>query len=69
MTAYGGDWVASAILEDRAERLGDRTFITSSAGSLTYAELAHEAAKVAGALRALGIQPGDRVAHPLFKGR
>jgi len=68
MTAYGGDWVASAILEDRAERLGDRTFITSSAGSLTYAELAHEAAKVAGALRALGIQPGDRVATMLPSG-
>ena len=49
--AYEGEWVASAILEDRAAKLGDRTFITRSDGSLTYAELAQAAARVAGALK------------------
>jgi crotonobetaine/carnitine-CoA ligase len=68
MTAYEGEWVASAILEDRAHRLGDQTFVTASNGSLTYAQLAHEAAKVAGALKARGIQPGDRVATMLPSG-
>jgi crotonobetaine/carnitine-CoA ligase len=68
MTAYEGEWVASAILEDRAARLGDRTFITASDGKLTYAELAHEAARVAGALKQRGVQPGDRVATMLPSG-
>ena len=63
-----GHWVASAILEDRAEKFGDRTFITSSAGSLTYAQLARGAAQVAGALKQLGIAPGDRVATMLPNG-
>ena len=68
MTAYQGEWVASAILEDRAHALGEETFVTSSAGTLTYAELATAAAEVAGALRELGIQPGDRVATMLPSG-
>jgi crotonobetaine/carnitine-CoA ligase len=68
MTAYEGEWVASAILEDRAAKLGDRTFITSPHGDLTYAELAEAAARVAGALAERGIRPGDRVATMLPSG-
>ncbi len=65
MRAYEGEWVASAILEDRAEKLGDHTFVTATNGSLTYAELAQAAARVAGALKERGVQPGDRVATML----
>jgi crotonobetaine/carnitine-CoA ligase len=68
MSAYEGEWVASAILEDRAERLGDQPFVSSSSGSLTYAQLAHEAARIAGALRERGVRPGDRVATMLPSG-
>ena len=28
MTVYDGEWVAGAILEDRAHTLGDQTFVT-----------------------------------------
>ena len=68
MSAYEGEWVASAILEDRAEKLGDHTFVTATNGSLTYAELAQAAARVAGALKERGVQPGDRVATMLPSG-
>lgn len=63
--AYRGELVLSALIEDRAERLGDRTAVTSAAGDLAYGELAERAARVAGALVALGVEPGDRVATML----
>jgi long-chain acyl-CoA synthetase len=68
MRAYEGEWVASAILEDRAEKFGDQTFVTANNDSLTYAQLAHEAACVAGALKERGVGPGDRVATMLPAG-
>lgn len=65
MSLYEGDWVTSQILMDRAERLGDKTFVTSHDGDLTYAEVADLASRVATALRELGVEPGDRVATML----
>lgn len=58
----------SSLLADRAERLGDRTAVRSPEGDLTYAGLAGRAARVAGGLRELGVEPGDRVATMLEPG-
>jgi fatty-acyl-CoA synthase len=49
----------------RARRDPDRTAVVDSGGRTTYAELDARAARVAGALRDAGIQPGDRVAVAL----
>lgn len=62
---YDGDWVVSRLLEDRASRLGDALAITADEGRWSYAELGDEAARVAGFLGDLGIEPGDRVATML----
>ena len=48
------------MLEDSVRRSGD-TVISCSDGPMSYAELAAEAAQVAGGLRRLGVGPGDRV--------
>ena len=58
---YDGEWVVSSLIEDRAERLGDRHAVSAPGGDLTYAELRDRAASVAAALRTLGVEPGDRV--------
>ena len=63
--AYTGEWVISSLLEDRAERAPDRVFVTSHAGDVTFAQLRDRAARVAGGLAALGVQPGQRVATML----
>ena len=54
---------ASSYLLDRqvAAGLGERTALISPTGSLTYAELADEVARTAGALTALGVRPEERV--------
>ncbi|MDQ4039920.1 MAG: benzoate-CoA ligase family protein [Actinomycetota bacterium] len=54
---------ASSYLVDRqlAAGLGERTAVVGATESLTYAELAHEVARTAGALAALGVRPEERV--------
>ena len=63
--AYEGEWVLSAILNDRAERFPDRCFVTSHDGDLSFGELRDTARRFAGALQDLGVGPGDRVASML----
>lgn len=52
----------SAIVEDRAERLGDRTALHTAEGPVSYASLRFRAQQVAAQLVALGVRRGDRVA-------
>ena len=63
--AYDGEWVVSTILDDRAERFGDRVFVESHDEDVTFGELRDRAQRVAAALLALGVEPGDRVASML----
>jgi fatty-acyl-CoA synthase len=53
-----GTWPAR-----RARISPDRTALLDPHRSLTYAELADRTARYAGALRRLGVAPGDRVAY------
>src|SRR3712207_1997929 len=53
-----GTWPAR-----RARISPDRTAVLDPHRSLTYAELADRTARYAGALRRLGVGPGDRVAY------
>lgn len=62
---YEGEWVISSLIEDRAERFGGDRAVTSLEGHLTYAELRDRAQRLAGALSALGVEPGERVATML----
>ena len=62
---YDGDWVVSKIIDERAERFGDRLFVTSHAGDLSYGEMRERVMRVAGFLQSLGVAPGDRVASML----
>ncbi|HSG78014.1 MAG TPA: AMP-binding protein [Acidimicrobiia bacterium] len=63
--AYDGEWVVSTILDDRAERFGDRVFVESLDEDVTFGELRDRAQRVAAALGGLGVKPGDRVASML----
>ncbi|MCH8683930.1 AMP-dependent synthetase/ligase [Pedomonas mirosovicensis] len=61
------DW--NSVVEmffDQAERLGDKPFLwTKREGhwqSLTWRETAEQVARLAGALKAIGIKPGERIA-------
>ncbi len=58
---YEGEWVASTLLADRAQRLGDRPAVRGAEGEVSYAALADASARVAAGLQALGVAPGDRV--------
>jgi acyl-CoA synthetase (AMP-forming)/AMP-acid ligase II len=51
----------AALLFDVARRLPERPAVSDGLLSLNYRELASRAARVAGGLRARGLQPGDRV--------
>jgi fatty-acyl-CoA synthase len=53
-----GSWPAR-----RARISPDRTALVGPERTLTYAELAERTARFAGALRRLGVSPGDRVAY------
>jgi crotonobetaine/carnitine-CoA ligase len=63
--AYSGDWVLSSIVSDRAERGGDRIAVMAQDESLTYGQLGDQASRIAAALQALEVRPGDRVATML----
>ncbi|KAA9166391.1 long-chain fatty acid--CoA ligase [Amycolatopsis acidicola] len=52
----------SVLLESTARRLPGRAALVQGARTLTYAELDGKANQVAGALRANGVRPGDRIA-------
>lgn len=62
---YDGQWILSHVLEDRADRFGDETAITTTRGELSYADLRDRAARFGGALIDLGVTSGDRVATML----
>jgi carnitine-CoA ligase len=62
---YKGEWVMSAVLEDRAERFGDRIAVHTSMGGVSYAVLRDHAQRIAALLAALAVSPGDRVATML----
>ncbi len=52
-----------AFLERAADVFGEKTAITHADVQLTYSEMAAHATRLAHALRASGIEPGDRVAY------
>jgi carnitine-CoA ligase len=62
---YAGEWVISSMLDDRAERLGDATAISSRDGDLSFGQIRNRAASTAAGLRGLGVVAGDRVATML----
>jgi carnitine-CoA ligase len=62
---YVGEWVMSTILEDRAERLGDRIAIHTATGGVSYGNLRDRAQRIAALLATLRVNPGDRVATML----
>ncbi len=57
---------AASILFDNLERgLGDKVAVYSDAGNATYRDLARDASRFGNALKALGLEPGARVAMVL----
>ena len=58
-----------SLVDERVRRHADRTAVESPTGSFTYAELQDYARRVTGALRALGVRPGDRVAIVMQRSR
>ncbi|MFF4560332.1 beta-ketoacyl synthase N-terminal-like domain-containing protein, partial [Streptomyces sp. NPDC001435] len=56
----------SEIVRANATRLGDKIAFSDAHGSVSYADLDRDTARLAGHLAALGVEPGDRVA--LFLG-
>ena len=66
--AYSGiaspkDWVLVKALYEQAARRPDVEWITMASGKrLTFGQAAEDAARVAGHLSSLGVQPGDKVA-------
>lgn len=62
---YGGAWVISELIDDRAERVGDVVAVIGREDQWSYGELRERASRVAGSLRLLGVEPGDRVASML----
>ncbi|MBW8805374.1 MAG: AMP-binding protein, partial [Catenulisporales bacterium] len=52
----------SSLLDDAAENFGGRTALVFFGRKTTYRELLHDVDRLAGALRAMGVARGDRVA-------
>ncbi len=52
-----------AFLERSAEVFADRTAVVHDGGTMSFTELAAAATRLANALRAAGVAPGDRVAY------
>lgn len=53
--------LVGTIVQRAARRYADRVALDGPQGTQTFAELGHRVARLAAGLRALGIQPGDRV--------
>jgi crotonobetaine/carnitine-CoA ligase len=65
-SAYQGEWVLSTIIDDRAERLGDKLAVIGPDGrQLTYGGLRDRTGRAARLYAELGIGAGDRVATML----
>jgi crotonobetaine/carnitine-CoA ligase len=62
---YEGELVVSTVIDTQAERHGDRVAVSMGAESVTYAQLADSAARMAGTYHSLGVAPGDRIATML----
>jgi crotonobetaine/carnitine-CoA ligase len=56
------DRTLPVLLSRQAERLGERELVRHAAGSRSYRDTLDAVARLAGALRAAGVEPGDRVA-------
>lgn len=54
-------WVLGELIEDRAERLGDKIFLRFKDQNITYNEINRYANRCANGFRRLGIQKGDKV--------
>ncbi len=66
---YRDDATLHGLFEEQAARMPDRTAVTAADGTaLSYAELDARANRIARALRAEGVVPGDRVAVLLGRG-
>lgn len=65
-TAVRGEWFKKRLLGDvievASQRFGDRVAVIAGSQSLTYSQLHDEVNRVAKALMAAGVQPGDHVA-------
>ena len=62
MTGPAGAFTLHGLLRRAADDGADRPAVVAPEGEITYAELELRSAKAAGALRELGVRPGDRVA-------
>jgi carnitine-CoA ligase len=65
-SAYKGDWVLSAIIDDRAERLGDKLAVVEADGSsISYGALRDRTQRAARLYVDLGVPAGERIATML----
>ncbi|MCC2677132.1 MAG: AMP-dependent synthetase and ligase, partial [Ramlibacter sp.] len=62
LTALAGRMTLGALFQQRAQLQPESTALTDGSTTLSYARLAEQVARLAGALRASGLQRGDRMA-------
>jgi acyl-CoA synthetase (AMP-forming)/AMP-acid ligase II len=67
--SYNNAMDFATILDGSAREHADRVAVAAAGRSLTFAELADRAARLAGGFAGLGLAPGDRIATLLPKGR